>query len=125
MSEGGSVNELKKSYRLNSGEILEVSPGAIDAVRAALGTEDYKKVSVEFFQKITGLRESYEKTKNYYIVKSKKDDVEGVYSGFFNQGRLTLNYSHLGECGQLVPDMVVVLVDAELTSVSSGCSGAL
>ncbi|CAD7720515.1 hypothetical protein LMG31886_01500 [Xanthomonas hydrangeae] len=125
MSNKKNFNGLKESYRLKAGEVLEVAPGNIDAARATLGNKDYAKISVDFFKKISGLDGSYVGNKKYFIVKSKKDDMEGVYSAFFSQGRLTLIYNHMGECGKLVSDIVVVVVDAELTELSSGCSGVL
>ncbi|MCD0245088.1 hypothetical protein JWH11_09330 [Xanthomonas melonis] len=124
-SRSDNYNRLKGMYRLRDGEILVVSPGKANAARAALGNKDYEKISVDLFNKITGLSESYAGSKNIFIVKSKKDDMKGVYSGLLNQGRLNLIYNHMGECGQLVSDIVIVVMDAELTELSSGCSGAL
>lgn len=124
MSNKKNFNGLKESYRLKAGEVLEVAPGNIDAARATLGNKDYAKISVDFFKNQRVGRFLCGEQK-YFIVKSKKDDMEGVYSAFFSQGRLTLIYNHMGECGKLVSDIVVVVVDAELTELSSGCSGVL
>ncbi|MCC4608193.1 hypothetical protein [Xanthomonas campestris] len=125
ISSGDNYNGSKGLHRLRGGDILVVSPEQANTAKNALGNKDYGKISVDLFRKITGLSEYYAGSKNIFIVKSKKDDMKGVYSGFLHRGRLSLIYNHMGECGQLVSDTVIVVVDAELTELSSGCSGAL
>ncbi|MBB4129827.1 hypothetical protein [Xanthomonas sp. 3075] len=124
-NEKKSFHNPQEFHRLKPHKIVEIVSGNLIAAKNMLGTKEYIKIDPDKFRSLTGFRGKIEEKENHFLVASKKDDADGVYSAFFYGGRLNLIYNHMGKCGELVPGVVIVSIDGEIIELSSGCSGAL
>ena len=63
--------------------------------------------------------------KRLFLLRAKKDDMEGAFSVYLSDGRALILYNHLGGCGNEKKSALVVASETPITEVFGGCSSGI
>lgn len=112
-------------------EANELKPSAYVEVG---GSELSKAIELLRHSKVVGLEgdiELFSSARNrlvgrrFFLLRAKKDDIEGSYSVFLANGQALVLYSHLGGCGDETKSALVVASEAPIVQVFGGCSSGM